>query len=564
VSGRVGQLQLGIVIALGALTLRLTDLQLVRGASYRRLAEQNRLRLVPETAPRGLLLDRRDRILASNQTVFRVALVPQELEDLPGALARIGEIVGRSPDALRRQFLKSRSLTFIPATIIDRVPKETALRLEEEQWRLPGLLVSPETVRRYPLGSSASHLIGYLSQPTAEEFPLLKQYGVRPKELVGRSGLERLLDHALRGRSGGLMVEVNNRGHQVRTVGRRKPETGAAASLTIDAQLQSLIEEAFEAQTGACVVLDPATGELLAMVSRPAFRPEAFVDADVGLIRSYLNGVESPLMNRAVIGYQPGSIGKLVTAATALEAHLITPSTTIQCPGFLRIGDRDFHCWNRDGHGSLTLTGAIAQSCNVYFMQVARRLGLSRLRQGMEEAGFSRRAGWPFDEQPGHLPTRRLSEGEVALLGIGQGEILVSPLQAAMMASVFANGGSLIEPWVVRSVGGQATAHRGKRRRVGWSASTIQAVREGMREVIQGDEATGHRAYSPLITVAGKTGTAQTHVPGSSHGWFVGFCPVDEPRAAMAILAEHGGSGGDLPASIARTVCEYVQAQDAR
>lgn len=562
-SERVVKLQLGLVIALGVLVLRFTHLQIIRGAHYRRLAEQNRLRLVPETAPRGLLLDRRERILASNQTVFRVALVPQELEDLSEALARIGEIVGRPPEALRRQFVKHRSLTFIPAAIVDRVPKETALRLEEEQWRLPGLLVKPETVRRYPFGSSAAHLIGYLSEPTAEEFPLLKQYGVRPKELVGRSGLERLLDHALRGRSGGLMVEVNNRGRQVRTVGRREPETGAAVSLTVDAQLQSLIEQAFEAQAGACVVLDPATGGVLAMVSRPAFRPEAFVAADAGLIRGYLDGAGSPLMNRAVIGYQPGSIVKLVTAAAALEAHLITPSTTIQCPGFLTIGDRTFHCWNQDGHGPLALTGAIAQSCNVYFMQVARRLGVSRLRREMEEAGFSRRTGWPLDEQPGHLPARRLSSGEIALLGIGQGEILVSPLQAAMMASVFANGGWLIEPWLVRSVGGHAAASRGgKRRRVGWSADTIEAVRTGMREVVRGPDATGHRAFSPLISAAGKTGTAQTHVPGASHGWFVGFCPVEQPRVAMAILAEHGGSGGDLPAGIARTICEYVQAQE--
>ena len=444
---RLARLQALLVAALGVLVIRLVDLQLVRGASYRRLAEQNRLRLVPEQAPRGLILDRRGRILATNQTIFRVALVPQDVEDLPAALAHVSPVVHRSPDVLRREFNKARSFSFIPATIVTRIPKDVALRLEEERWRCPGLLVRAEAVRHYPLGASAAQLLGYLSEPTAEELPLLKQYGVQPKHLVGRMGLERLLDPVLLGRPGGVLVEVNNRGRQVRVIGRRPPQPGATVALTIDAQLQSLIEQAFGTQRGACTVLDPQTGAVLAMVSLPAFTPESFVTADTAAVRQFLNDPGAPLMNRAATGvYQPGSIAKLITAETALEAKLITPSTSVDCPGSMTIGDRTFHCWNRDGHGPMTLSDALMQSCNVYFMHVGRLLGLERLRTGFENMGFSHPTGWPLEEQAGHLPRRRLTEGEVALLAIGQGEVLVTTLQAAVMAGAFANKGWVVEP----------------------------------------------------------------------------------------------------------------------
>jgi cell division protein FtsI/penicillin-binding protein 2 len=201
---------------------------------------------------------------------------------------------------------------------------------------------------------------------------------------------------------------------------------------------------------------------------------------------------------------------------------------------------------------------ALMQSCNVYFMQVGRWLGTARLREAMEQAGLSRRTGWPYGEEEGHLPHRRLTEGEVAMLAIGQGEILVTTMQEAVVASLFANGGRLVTPWVVRAVGDRAIALPAVQQPVGWSKETIRIIREGMIAVVRDPRGTGHRAFNPTVPIAGKTGTAQTHVVGQTHGWFVGFCPVERPRVAMAIVTEHGGSGGDLPAVIARTLCEYV------
>jgi penicillin-binding protein 2 len=561
---RLVRMQAVLWLALAALLIRLADLQLVRGSHYLQLAEQNRLRLVPEQASRGLIRDRHGRLLASNRTMFRVAIVPQELEQYHALLAHVGALIRRRPEDLKREYDLSRSLAFVPAIIASNVPKEAAIRLEEERWRFPGLLVKPETVRAYPLRFHAAHLLGHLSRPTEEELPLLKQYGVRPQHLIGRLGLERLLDPDLRGRPGGVMVEVDHRARQVRVLGRKEPSAGSPASLTIDSPLQSLIEQAFGAQAGAAVVLSPETGEVLAMVSVPSFDPGAFVSGGSDNVERYLNDPAAPLMNRATVGYQPGSIVKLVTAAAGLEAKLITPSTRIVCPGSLTLGDRTFHCWNRDGHGPVTLREAIMQSCNVYFMQLGRRLGAARLRHALEQAGFGRRTGWPLEEQVGHLPSRRLTEGEVALLAIGQGEILLTPLQAAVMAAVFASRGRVVEPWVVRQIGERPAPRRSASPRLaGWAERTLDVVRAGMDAVVRDPNGTGRLAYSPQVAIAGKTGTAQTHLAGRTHGWFVGFCPQQQPVAALAVVAEYGGAGGDLPAAIAKTACEYLAAAAA-
>ncbi len=557
---RLEQLRLFLLVGLSLLAIRLVDLQVVRGGHYRQLAEQNRLRLVPQQAPRGLIVDRHGTILASNHVVFRVAIVPQELDELATVLTTISSLVHRPVDVLEREFKKERSLAFLPATIVSQVPKDTAIRLEEERWQLPGLLIRPETMRAYPLGSRAAHLLGYLSQPTAEELPLLKPYGVQPKQLVGRMGLERLLDPALQGHGGGLMVEVNHRARQVRVLGERSPQPGGRVVVTIDANLQSLVEQTLSTHRGAAVVLDPFTGAVLAAASSPTFPPEAFTTPGDETVVRLLEDPESPLMNRVGIAYQPGSIVKLLTAVAGLEQGVVTPRTQIVCGGSITIGDRTFHCWNRDGHGALTLPEALMQSCNVYFMTVARRLGVERLRAVMEQTGLAQRTGWPLEEQTGSLPHRRLSEGELALLGIGQGEIAITPLQAAVMASVFANGGSVVQPWLLDTITGQTVDRPGVRRRMPWSSSTIQTVRSGMYAVVNGAEGTGHRAYSDHIVVVGKTGTAQTHKPGFTHGWFVGYCPFEHPQVAFAVVSEFGGSGGELPAEVGRNICEYVAA----
>ncbi|HBH97885.1 MAG TPA: penicillin-binding protein 2, partial [Candidatus Omnitrophica bacterium] len=361
----------------------------------------------------------------------------------------------------------------------------------------------------------------------------------------------------LHGRAGGSLIEVDHRGRQRRVLGFRPPLPGESVALTLDAKLQAAIERQFGSQAGACVVLNPSTGEVLAMVSRPGFDPNVFAEQRQPEIRRLLQDPASPLLNRATDGvYLPGSILKLMTAMAALEHHVVRPEWSVECRGSLLLGDRRFHCWNRDGHGVVSLREALQQSCNVYFMQVGRRVGISRLRAQLAQAGLGRPTGWVMEEQRGHLPVdRRLTEGEVALLAIGQGQILVTPIQVAVMVSAIANGGRLVTPWIVAEVGGQAIPPPASRP-LGWSRQSIEIIRRAMIAVVNEPIGTGVTARSDQVRIAGKTGTAQTHRPGQTHGWFVGFCPAEAPRLAMAIVAEYGGSGGGLPASIAKVICE--------
>jgi penicillin-binding protein 2 len=559
-AGRLEHLRLGAGLACLLLIGRLIQLQVIQGPAFREQAERNRLRLVSEQAPRGRILDREGRVLAANELVFRVVVVPQEVKDLAALLAFVSRMTRQPVAKLQRTYEHERSRPYLPATLLATVPKALAMELEEQSWRYPGLMVKAEATRSYPQGGVAAHVLGYLGQPSAEDYPLLKVYGVRPQELVGHMGLERQLDHALRGRPGGLMVEVNHRARQMRTIGHRAPEPGADIVLTLDSPLQSLLEQALGDTRAAGVILDPQTGAVLALASTPGFLPAAFVQGEQEAVSDWLgDDWGTPLRNRAVWGaYPPGSTAKLVVAAAGLARRVITPSTTVTCQGGLQIGDRMIHCWNRDGHGTLSLREALMQSCNVYFMTVGRRLGLPALREGFQQVGFGRATGWLLGERAGHVPDRRLTEGEVAMLAIGQSELTTTPLQIARMASVFANGGLLVQPWMIQSVGGQPFERPHPPVAVGWSRETLLAVRTGMIAVVADPNGTGHRAASPVVRIAGKTGTAQTGIEGVDHAWFAGFCPLEEPEAAIAILVENGGSGGHLPADVVRTVCEYL------
>jgi penicillin-binding protein 2 len=556
-------------LGLALLVVRLAQLQIVQGGRYRQQAEQNRLRVVPQPAPRGLLVDRAGRRLATNDMAFRVSAVPQDLPRRPRkghtgpdpcreVFERLSALVGVPAEELEARFTKNVTVPFVPAELVHPIPKTLALRIEEERLRLPGIVVEPVVSRRYPMGTVAAHLLGYLSQPTAETFPVLKQYGVRPRDLVGRFGLEEELDAYLRGRSGGSLIEVNHRARQVRVLGNQPRVSGQPVTLTIDVALQALIEQLFGGVPGAAVVLQPQTGEVLAMASSPGFDPQAFANQDGDAIRQSLQDPRSVMMNRATMGvYLPGSIIKPISGAVALEQGIITPHTVVECHGYIQFGDRRIHCWNRDGHGPVRIREALMGSCNVFFMEVGRRLGLERLRAGYMGAGLGRRTGWLLTDRAGHLPTRRMSEGEVAMLAMGQGEILLTPLQAALMVSAIANGGWLVEPWVVKRIG-EHEVQRVSAVPIGWSKETLEAIWSGMDAVVNDPKGTGIRAHSPHVRIFGKTGTAQTHVQGATHGWFIGFCPGEHPAAALAILAEYGGSGGDLPATIARNVCEYI------
>ncbi len=561
--GRLG------AVAFTVLLVGLGYLQLGRGGFYREQAERNAVRLVPIEAPRGVILDRFGRPLATNQLSFDVALVPQETPDVEFVLTRLAHLTQQSLTTLREQLAKQQSWPFRPAVLLPDAPLALVMRVEEHRHELPGLVVLPRAKRTYPYGAAAAHVVGFIGPMSAEELPHLRAYGFRLHDWVGKAGVEATYDAYLRGQSGGLVVEVDNRGRQVRVLNQQDPVPGKPLTVTLDGELQQLIAQAFEGHAGACVVLEPTTGEVLALVSAPSFDPDSFLSPQREAALTVLRDQRQPLLNRAISGtYIPGSTFKLVTTSAALETGAVTPTTTFTCTGQLRLGQRIFHCWNVDGHGQQLLRQGLTHSCNVFFYHVGLAVGPDPLTRWAERLGLGEATGIDLPgEQQGAVPSRswkrqRLHEswyeGDTANFAIGQGTLLVTPLQAARLVAAVANGGWLIPPHVVQRIGA-IVVKRTAAQAVGLRPTTRQALMDGLVDAVASPDGTGHRAWKAGLSLAGKTGTAQTHRAGESHAWMIAVTPVEHPQAAVAVLFEFGGSGGRLPAQLVQRIAEFIQ-----
>ncbi|MBN3038652.1 MAG: penicillin-binding protein 2 [Candidatus Omnitrophica bacterium] len=570
---RIGLLKRIFIVLILMLFASLAYNQLIKGPDYLQLSQNNRIKLIRLDAPRGLIYDRNGELVAGLRLVFNVALFPQEVEDIQKALQAISPLVGLSKESLMAQYKNNFSAPFIPVVIAQDVPKETAIILECQESNIPGLVIQTQSLRDYIYGETLSHVLGYLGKITEEELKKFKVYGLWDKNLLGRSGVEQVYDSLLRGQVGGMQVEVNNRGHRVRMLGVRYPQSGEDLYLTIDIHLQKLVDELLSGKKGVCIVMDPQNGEILSMVSKPSFDPNQFILALNGnpgarrIIAKLLNSQDAALINRAISAtYPPGSIFKIVVAACGLETGEIDSRSTVHCSGSIRVGKRDLHCWKLDGHGDEDIYSALGHSCNVFFYRLALELGPDKLSMFAHKFGLGSLTAidLPF-ESDGLVPSKswkiktkkeKWYDGETANFAIGQGYLLTTPLQMARLISAVANGGYLIQPHVVRRAGARVTKNTSLT--MAFKDFTWRTIREGMRMVVQDEEGTGHRAYIPGCQWAAKTGTAQTF-QGMAHGWFGGFYPYDQPRIAILVFLEHGGSGGDAPASIAKEVIQYLR-----
>ncbi|MBU4140611.1 MAG: penicillin-binding protein 2 [Candidatus Omnitrophica bacterium] len=557
------------------LTLCLAYNQIIKGPYYSQLSQNNRIKLARLPAPRGLIYDRCKRVVAGQRLMFNAALLSQEIKDVQQSLEKISPILNIPQEELLRRFRKNFSAPFIPVVVAADVPKETAILLECKESDIPGLIIQTEPLRDYRYGASLCHILGYLGSMAEDELRKFKEYGLRTKDLIGKSGVEKEFDHYLRGEAGGMQVEVDNRGCKVRVLGKRAPRKGADLYLTIDAQLQEFIDSLLEGKKGACVVMDVQSGEILSMVSEPGFDPNLFIAALNGKpaaerrIKELLNSREAVLVNRAISGvYPPGSIFKIVVAAAGLETDGISPEARLECPGSFKVGRRRFFCWNLDGHGRQNLTEAIAYSCNVFFYKLGLALGPQKIASFARKFGLGNTTGvdLPY-ESTGLVPSRgwklktykeRWYDGETANFSIGQGYLLVTPLQMAQVISAVANGGYLTRPHIVET-GGQKSG--GFRKRLALEKETLEIIKEGMRRVIDDEQGTGRQARISGVQWAAKTGTAQVS-NRASHGWFGAFYPFDEPRFSVLVFLEYGGSGGGTPAMIAKKIIEYIIEKD--
>lgn len=566
---------------------RMYYLGVVESSQYKVLAEENRVSLRWLAPERGEIVDRFGRRIAGNRRDFRIFLVPEQAGDIEDTLARLGEIVKLSEGSLQRIRRRiSRQRAFVPVTVAQNLSWDEFARINVESVNLPGVSPDAGETRLYPDGELAAHVVGYVGPVSDTEMgddPVLQLPGFK----VGKSGLERSFEDTLRGAAGDRRVEVNAYGRIVRELTRNEGEPGAQLALTLDKELQRHTVERLGEESAAVVVMDVKTGDLLVQASTPAFNPNDF---NLGISHENWNALlkdpRKPLINKVLQGqYPPGSTFKMGVLLAGLEAGMIDPTEEVFCNGKHDRGDRTFHCWKDEGHGKVNLNTALAQSCDIYLYVLAERIGIDRISAMARKLGL----GEAFDvgvpgQAEGLVPSRewKLATsgepwriGETLIVGIGQGALLATPLQLAVMTARLASG-KAVRPRLIHAQGGAVTETPAFES-LGLSPGNLRLVRQGMKDVMglkgtaYASRLTGKGKYKNM-SMAGKTGTSQVRriteaerLEGPSsykerpwrqrdHALFVAFAPADKPRYAISIIVEHGGGGASVAAPIGRDV----------
>lgn len=562
------------------LLIRLWYLQIVKVDSYVGMSESNRLRLVPVAASRGTIFDRKGKILTSNRPSYSVAAIPLEIEDKERFIRRLAQLINIPPAELRDKWEKGRRRArYFPIVLASGLTQDQLEILEENRMSLPGLDVQTYPVRDYPNGVMASHLLGYLGHMSERELEDEAYSKFNPGAYVGKSGIERNWEAELHGNDGGRQLEVDAMGRVLRTASEVIPTVGNSLVLTIDLEMQKAAEEAFGEQAGAAVALDVNTGEILAFVSKPDYDPALFAE---GLTskqwKEYLADSRHPLENKALKGqYPPGSTFKILMALAGLEEGLVDGKSAVHCNGSYTMGNRTFRCWQKRGHGNVSLKKALRESCDVYFYRLGERLGVDKIAYYAQKFGLGSPLGIGIqNEKGGLIPTMAWKEkrfgqkwlkGETISVAIGQGFVLMTPVQLAAMTAAVANEGTIFQPHLVKRIispdGKILKEFRPEvRTRVnGIRSSSFRMVKEGLFAVVNEPGGTGGMARINEVIVSGKTGTSQVvkqHTRGGylpyqyrDHALFVAFAPYEKPEVAVAVIVEHGEHGGSAAAPIA-------------
>jgi|CXWL01.1.fsa_nt_gi penicillin-binding protein 2 len=578
-------LRVGLLLVVALLGLQLWNLQIREGPYYRDLSVNNRTRSVIMEPARGLIYDRNGVLLANNVPSFTLYVSLEDVKDRDLLIGQLSSLLGLD-EALVRKKLTARGSKQLPRKVKDRLTLREATLIESHRVDLPGVMVQVESQRNYPGGVTASHLLGYVGEVSPEQLEKPEYVDLHQGSIVGQYGVEKFFDRLVRGQAGQKSIEVDAIGHEKRTVVVEQPHAGDDLYLTIDARLQKVAENLLGEETGAIVALDPRTGDVLAMASRPGFDPNILSrELTPKQWAEIVQDEGRPLNNRASQGqYPPGSVFKVMMAAAALESRTVTPSTTIHCNGGYQFGRRLYHDWKAGGHGSVDLRQALVQSCDVYFYTVGQRMGIETMASFAHQFGLGEETGIELpSERIGIIPSeawKRKAKNEAWLPGetisasIGQGYVNVTPLQMASLIGTVANDGVMFRPRLVQAVMDRATGELQQRtavpkRTLKLRPEILPLIKDALAGVVQ--EGTATRAKSALVTIAGKTGTAQMtalrtgpekDIPKKfrDHAWFVAFAPVDAPTIAVAVLGEHMGHGGSASAPLAKELIEtYVK-----
>ena len=570
------------------LGVRMRYLQVDQADEFKLLAEENRIniRLIPPE--RGLIQDRNGKLIAANEQNYRVVITREAAGDVDLVLRRLAGIIPMTAEEVERSIEEVKALrAFVPVTVAERLSWEDFSKVALNAPALPGVVPEVGLSRRYPLDTDFAHVVGYVGPVSEKDLealetpdPLLKI----PKFQIGKIGVEKWMEDTLRGRAGTKRIEVNSAGRVMRELEREEGDPGTDIRLTIDADVQNFAQARLGDESAAVVVMDVTNGDVICAASSPSFDPNLFVR---GISHTDYNVLmeddHRPLANKTVSGaYPPGSTFKMVTALAALEAGVITPDTRVRCPGFIEFGGRRFHCWKRAGHGTVSLQRSLSESCDVYYYDIAQKVGIDKIAEMGRKLGLGQRFDIPMSAiTEGIMPDkawkleRHKAEwriGDTINASIGQGYVLTSPLQLAVMTARLASGRA-VAPRLVRMVNDQEVPTV-EAPPLGVAAEHLAAIQRGMHEVVNGDQGTAKssRIVEPTLAMAGKTGTSQVRNISAAeresgvisnddlpwnrrdHALFVGYAPYDAPRYAVAVVVEHGGGGSTAAAPIGRDV----------
>jgi len=554
----------GIVIFIFLfIALNILNIEVIQGRKFRILSNQNCIRLIPQKGSRGNILDRRGNIIVDNNLSYNVMVSSSGNSGIDKTLLGTARILNTNFKDLKDTFRHKYTASFMPTTIAKNIDVKKAIALEELKPDLDNIMIQPYPLRSYPYGRLACHVLGYLNEIDLWRLTKLANYGYKTKDIVGFGGVEEKYDYFLRQEAGGLSVEVDHRGRLVTVLGFKPPRNGKDIELTIDLKIQKIAEESLRGRNGSVILMDPHSGEIIAMTNNPNFDPSAFVKKSDASISNLFADLDAPFINRAITGVYPaGSVFKLVVATAALETGKINSSTTFTCTGSTYVGRQEFSCW--DTHNLQNLTAAITNSCNVFFYRSGLLVGASAIYDYATQFGFSHSTSidLPY-EAAGFVPSPLLRkiygfsrysgipllagknwfDGDTANFAIGQGELLVTPIQVIRMMAVFANRGTLVTPYIIKTIDGENIVNLKRSAvRLSLKESTISYIRQGLRGVVADPKGTANALSSLPISVAGKTGTAQVS-RGQPHGWFAGFFPYQSPKFVICVFLEHGGSG---------------------
>ena len=584
-----------VLVSLGLLAARFYILQVVQHDHYHTLAENNRMSIVPVVPNRGLILDRSGLVLANNFSAYTLEITPSKVADLNATIDQLATLINVTPrDRKRFNKLREESHRLDSLPIKNRLTEEEVARFAVNRFRFPGVDINARLFRNYPQGFSASHVIGYIGRINDKDLEAMEAEGklsnYRGSDHLGKIGIEESYEEVLHGQTGFEQVEIDAGGRAVRSLSREEPVAGNNLILSLDLKLQRITEKAFGNYRGALVAIDPKNGEILAFVSQPGFDPNLFVDGiDQASWDEYNNSPNKPLNNRAIRGmYPPGSTIKPFMALAGLHYGVRSPATTIFDPGYYSLSGSShrYRCWRSGGHGAVDLKKSVVISCDTYYYGLAHELGIDKIHDFLGNFGFGQKTGIDVkDEVGGNLPSpawkqKRFKQvwypGETVITGIGQGYMLVTPLQLAHATAMIANKGVDIQPHFVKAIQDNRTGETKpivypERKVFNFKQVDFALVLDAMVAVTQPGGTAARAAAGAEYKFGGKTGTAQVKSMKQGerydekaveeryrdHALFIAYAPAHDPRIALGMVVENGGHGGSTAAPIARQVLDY-------